>query len=297
MLAPVDVLVSTMRVRLLAAATALAAAPVSSALAADPSSGKVGAASPSVSWTGELTAPYAVWLQWYNDGGTAECSAPACDSFALEVADGPANLTITLDAKSTTNPADAGAFESIRVVKPDGTTAYVNNTEPDKPTKLLVKAAKSGAYAIDVSTGAKTDAAYEAKAELAVAPAAPAVPAPGPAPAPAPAPSPGPAPAPAPAEDFELTVTAPKVSARKARKGARVKAGVSVSREVASVEGVLRKGSKVVGRGRLGRLAGSGTLSVKLAKALKAGRYSLTVAARDARGVVVTRTVAVTVKR
>ena len=90
---------------------------------------------------------------------------------------------------------------------------------------------------------------------------------------------------------------APKVKARKARKGAKLKVRVTVSREVQSVVATLKKGKKKVGAGKVGRVVRSGTVKVKLSKKLKAGRYALTVSARDARGVVVTRTVAVKVKK
>jgi hypothetical protein len=280
-----------MRPRLLPLAAAIAAiAPLSSiALAADPENGKVTPGT-KVAWTGEVTAPYAVWLQWFQNDGEGECSDPACDSFALEVAGGPANVTLRMKATSP-DPAQ----EAIRVVRPDGSTAYFNISPADGETKLVLKNAANGKYSVDVATGSKTQATYEASAEMAGAAPAP-QPSSTPAPSPAPAPAPQPA-APAPAEDFNLTVKAPKIKARRARKGAKVKVGVTVSREVQSVTATLKKGKKKLGAGKLARLTGSGNVTVKLAKKLKAGRYTVTVAARDARGVVVARTVAVKVAR
>ena len=283
-----------MRSRLLLLATAGAlAAPVSLAIAADPESGTVSKSTPTVEWSGELTFPYATWLQWFQNDGSADvaCEAPSCDSFALTVADGPADVTLTMTADS----ADSGSFEAIRVVKPDGSTAYVNNTEVENPTKLVLKKAANGEYAVDVSTGSKAQATYTASAAMAV-PAAPSTPPAGGTQPPPTTNTPPQQPA-APPSDFTLTVKAPKASARKTRKGAKLKATVSVSREVESLTATLKKGKKTVGVGKLGRFAGSKKVAVKLSRKLKKGKHTLTVSARDAQGVVVTRTVAVKVKR
>lgn len=292
------------RLLLLAAASAVAIPLSSIALAAEPESGTISPAAPSVKWSGELTAPYFVWLQWFRNNGEGECTSPACDSFALEVAGGPANVTLKMEASSP----DSGSFESIRVVKPDGSIAYFNNTETaDAETKLLLKNAVNGKYSVDISTGAKGPATYEASAEMAggAAPTGGGGATQPPPPSTTPAPSTGgpqdpggqQGTQPAPAEDFELTVKAPKIKARKARKGAKVKATVTVSREVESLTATLKKRKKKVGAGKLGRFSGTRKVTIKLSKKLKAGGYALTVAARNSRGVVVTRTVAVKVKK
>jgi methionine-rich copper-binding protein CopC len=290
-----------MRPRLaLVAAAAAATIPLTSiALAADPESGTV-APGGKVSWTGEVTATYAVWLQWFQNAGEGECSDPACDSFALEVTGGPANVTVKMKASSP-DPSQ----EAIRVVKPDGSIAYFNNTEAgDAETKLVLKNAPNGKYSVDIATGSKTRATYEASAEMAGGSAPPSESSSGTSPSPPPPPPPSTTPVPSPGtaqpgtgEDFTLEVTAPKVKARKARKGAKIKVGVKVSREVQSVTAILKKGKKKVGAGKLGRLNGAGTVVVKLSKKLKKGRYAVTVSARDAGGVVVTRTVAVKVSK
>lgn len=278
------------------AALAAAAVPLSSiALAADPESGTVSPGG-KVSWTGEVTGTYAVWLQWFQQEGEGECSDPACDSFALEVTGGPANVTLKL-ASSSPDPSQ----EAIRVVKPDGSITYLNNAE-DTETKLVLKNAPNGKYSVDIATGSKTRATYEASAEMAAVGAAP--PQAGgsgtqqqqPTPATTPVPNPG-TPQPTAAEDFKLEVKAPTIKARKARKGAKVKFRVTVDKEVESLTAFLKKGKKKVGAGKLGRFNGTKTVAVKLSKKLKKGRYSVTVAARNARGVVVQRTVAVKVTR
>ena len=287
-----------MRLRLVCLAVTAAAIPLSSiALAADPESGTLSPGG-KVSWTGEVTGTYAVWLQWFQQEGEGECSDPACDSFALEVTGGPANVTLNL-AASSPDPSQ----EAIRVVKPDGSIAYFNNAE-DTDTKLVLKNAPNGKYSVDIATGSKTQATYEASAEMAAAGAATPPPGSGgsatqqqqPTPATTPVPNPG-TPQPSSAEDFKLEVKASKIKARKARTGAKVKFRVTVDREVESLTAVLKKGKKKVGAGKLGRFNGTKTVAVKLSKKLKKGRYAVTVAARDARGVVVRRTVAVKVTR
>ena len=105
--------------------------------------------------------PYAVWLPWFQNSGEGDCTDPHCDSFALEVTGGPTNVTVMMKATSP-DPSQ----EAIRVVKPDGSIAYFNNAE-DTDTKLVLKNAANGKYSVDVATGSKTEATYEASAEMA----------------------------------------------------------------------------------------------------------------------------------
>lgn len=70
----------------------------------------------------------------------------------------------------------------------------------------------------------------------------------------------------------------------------------SVSCEVAKVEMQLRKGKKVLAKGKVGRTAKSGKVTIK-AKKLRAGSYTLFATATDARGTSVSRTTKLKVKK
>ena len=267
----------------LAAATAATSA-AAVATAADPASGTVSASAPKVTWTGSTTSSVSAFhAQHTAENDDAPCEAPTCDSFALKV-EAAADLTVSVDAGES-EAANVG----VRVKLPDG--SYVRTkgpAGPGKPLKLKIKAAKIGDYVVDY-TNYYIDGPveYNGAAELAV----PSTTAPASGLAPA-----GPQ-APPPAQSFTLAVKAPKVSARKAKKGKTIAVGVTVSREVQSITSILRRGKTEVGRGSLGRTAGSAKLKVLVAKKLKKGRYSLYTEAVDAQGTKVSRTVAVKVKK
>jgi hypothetical protein len=274
----------------LAAAAALALLPAAVAIASEPSSGTISTASPKATWTGTVQESVTAFHAQHTGGSDdAPCVQPTCDTYALKVADAAPELVLTADAGDN-DAANVG----LRVKMPDG--SYVRaagaSSSPKSPLKLKIKPAPAGDYVVDYTNYyVGGEIPYTATATLTVpgaAPAATAAPAPGGGPAPTPAP---------PAQSFTLTVKAPKVSAKKAKKGRTVAVGVTVSREVSSVLAVLRKGKKEVGRGSLGKVAKSGKVKLLLGKALKKGAYSLYVEAKDAAGTTVSRTVKVTVKK
>jgi methionine-rich copper-binding protein CopC len=73
----------------------------------------------------------------------------------------------------------------------------------------------------------------------------------------------------------KLTVTAPKLVAKKVAKAKGFSVKLSTTAPLTAVTAQLKKGSKVVGKGSLKSLTGSGTLKVKVAKKLKKGTYTL----------------------
>ena len=237
--------------RLLTALFALAL--VVPAGATDPSSGKVSRSSPKVTWTGAVTG-FAAW-QLYNQG-MGMCEDPSCDTFTLEVADGPANLALRVKS------ADSNIF--LEVVRPDGKTELFGGASMD--VKATIKNAPNGTYTLNIAQNEQTQGAHEGTAELLLPSAAP---------PPAPAPT---VTAPAPAQ---LTVKGGKVSARRARK---VAATVSTSAPVTALKAVLKRGSKTVATGSLARLEGTGKVTLKVKGRLKPGTHVLKVTATDSAG-------------
>ena len=141
-----------------------------------------------------------------------------------------------------------------------------------KVFKVVIKNAPTGDYTIDHFNNARAARNNDSFAELGGAAA--------PAPAPGEPPAEGPG-DPPPAQAIELQVKVGKQSARKLSKSRKLPAKVTVSREVSSITGTLKRGRKVVGNGSLGTTSGTKTLLVKLPKKLRAGRHALTVTASD----------------
>ena len=248
--------------RLLAAA-ALAAAAIATAvpaLAVEPESGTISNASPRVDWKGETINGGATTLPAVVNGGTvAGCIAPTCETFALTLADA-GDLTVT-----ASSPNDR-KFVMVEIVKPDGSTIYNGGTETESSTTVKIKKAATGAYEVRIANNALEIEPYDAFAHLPiVAAAAPAEPATQPQPAARPA--------------ATLSVVTRSLSARKSRKKAKL--SISSSGPVSDVVVRLRKGSKALATGRLAQLNGRGTVALKLKRALKKGRYTVAVAAKD----------------
>jgi hypothetical protein len=180
--------------RFLSALAALAlSVPVATAGAADPSTGRVSADSPSVAWSGTLIRPYATHLAFAEEPepGSYPCDPPGCDSFTLEVADS-ADLAITVQSDKTEDM-------SLRILKPDGSWTYQPGWgDGQKATTFRLKKAAAGKYTVDVTarvfgtgnpTAVDDTADYKGTATLAIVKPAPVV-APVVAPAAAPAPAP-----------------------------------------------------------------------------------------------------------
>jgi hypothetical protein len=274
------------------------AAGASGAIAATPGDGTVSKDSPKVTWTGQVTTSYPnrVLLLLADLAGQSDsvpCGPQTCDSFKLKVADSD-DLVLTADApEGTSTDGSSGSQVTLRITKPDGSkeihTTEAAGASPEKPLVVKLKKAPAGDYTIEYFNyfyGPPVD--YTATATLGAVkpPAAPAAPATGAAPAPA-------APA-APAAQEGLTVTAKvgKASAKKLNKAKKLAATVTVSRAVKSLTATLKSGSKVVGKGSLGGFSGTKKVSLRLSKKLKAGKYTLVVAASDGAGTTSGSTVA-----
>jgi hypothetical protein len=252
----------------LAAAAALTAAGFATASA--PSSGKVSTAAPRVEWKGSSTGYlYYNYQRVARTGGQSpRCDAPACDEFTLDVADS-ADLTISATYETT-------VFLDFEIVMPDGSHLWVDGSDDKNTTVAKIKKAKPGTYKIQVTTNgtAADDGAFTAFAQLAV-PAAPASPAPA-----APAVPAVPAPAPAAPSSAQLTIRTRAGSARKRS----LAVALATTAPLTDVQAFLRKGKKVVAKGRMASLAQSGKVTLKLPKKLKPGAYTLAVSAKTQAG-------------
>ena len=248
--------------RLLAVLTLLAVCAMP-AVAAEPESGKVSRATPKVTWEGAITS-FQSW-QTYNQG-QGQCLKPSCDTFTLEVADGPAPLKITVES------GDSTMF--VEVVKPDGEKELYSGETKATGT---IKNAANGTYTINVAQNEQTTAVHKGTAELIFpSPAAPAAPTPPPA-------SPTP-PAPSDAPPATLSVKAGKL------KGKSLPVAIKASAPVSNVSAKLLRGRKVVGKGSLSVVKGSAVLKLKLKAKPRRGRYTLKVTARDEQGRPVSKT-------
>jgi hypothetical protein len=107
------------------AALALPAA----ASAATPDTAKVSPTAKTASWTGDITEPFGLYdlTAFFNGstevGGNETCTAPVCDTFALDVADGGTALTVKIDAPDADNLA-------VEVVDPNGGATNYNDVDP-----------------------------------------------------------------------------------------------------------------------------------------------------------------------
>ena len=241
---------------------------VAPASATDPSSGKVSKASPKVTWTGAVTG-FLAW-QLYNQG-QGMCNDPSCDTFTLEVADGPANLVLRVKS------GDSNIY--LEVVRPDGKSELFGGASQD--VKATIKNAPNGTYTLNIAQNEQTQGAHEGTAEL-VFPAPAATPAASPAP---------PAAAPAP---VQMTVKGGRVSARRARK---VVASVTTTGPVTGLKAVLRRRSRTVATGTLARLEGTGKITLKVRGRLKPGTHVLRLSATDSAGRAVSATAKLRVRR
>ena len=278
-----------------------------SAVAATPESGEVSKANPRVEWTGKVANSYFNRLPMLladlaGQGAAVPCgqAAGTCDSFALKVADSD-DLTITADApESTSQTGDAGSQVSLRITKPDG-SKEIHTTEsagasPEKPLVVKIKKAPAGDYTIEYfNYFYGSSIPYNASATLGKpaavgAPEAPVVTAPGTPTAPTTSDTPV-------ATTVELSAKVGKASARKLNKKRKLSASITVSREVKTLTATLKSGSKAIAKGSLGSFSGTRTVSLKLAKKLKKGNYTLAVVATDPAGATVAKTFAVKVAK
>ena len=264
----------------LKAALALAGAAglTGAAVAATPDAGTIGKSAAKVAWEGNVPSGASFYV-WQNGDPSAPCgSGQTCDSFALTVTDdGDVVIKLRLQRQSGTT-SGANGNGAIRVTAPDDSVFHAEGESGPKTDLVLkIPGAKAGEYTVDVTPSFVNGAPYTASADW--------FPVGGSAPKPAPE-----EPAPAPSEPqpqqpaneaFTIDAKAGKVSAKKAKKGKSIAVKVTTSRAVEQVTATLKQGKKTLGTGRVAPFGGSGTLKVKLAKALKKGTYTLTVVGRD----------------
>ena len=270
-----------------------------SAGAATPESGTVNSANPRVDWKGEVTASWTssravILSNAAGQSGHVPCQAPMCDTFKLEVGE-KKDLTI-----GVTSP-EPGDQVILRIKNPAGEyVTTVGDTDSKGFMTVKTKNAAPGPYVIDYWNyyiGGTQE--YAGFAQLGV-PAAPPPPAGGntgggtqnpdphqQAPQGSPPPSGGqaqPQPSAAPIQTIALKVKVGKASAKKLKKAKKLSVKVTVSR-AATVTGVLKKGKKRIGKGKLVLKKTSGTLKLKISKKvarkLKKGSYKLNVVATD----------------
>jgi hypothetical protein len=104
---------------------------------------------------------------------------------------------------------------------------------------------------------------------------------------------PGAGAAPAP---LKLEVTVPALKAKKVSKARGFAVKLKSPVALTGLKATLKKGTKTVGTGSLASLSGSGSMKIKVAKAIKKGTYALTFAGKGAGGQTATAAVAVRVK-
>ena len=264
------------------------------AVAATPSSGTVSKDSPTVEWTGLLAESFLAFNVIANSP-EAPCVPPGCDTFALQVADGGANLELAINLDSTADDGSA-ATAGMRIASPDGSSEFVSGpSDPDKAFKHTIKKAAAGAYTIDVvNTFVGAPGGYTGRATLLIPGAAttPTTPAPPPSQGQNPAAQQQPAPLP------KLTAKVGKASAKKLAKSRKLSVKLTTTAPLTKLAAVLRKGSKSAGKGKLAKLDSKGTLVVKLPKKkLKTGTYKLTVQGLDSQNRTVTATATVKVSK
>jgi hypothetical protein len=257
--------------RLLALLTLLVLA-ATPAVAADPENGKVSRATPKASWTGKITSFQS--FTTYN-AGQGRCVSPSCDTFTLEVADGPAPLKLTVESGDS-----AVIFE---VVKPDGEKEQFGDATAMKVTGTIKNAA-NGTYTINVAQNEQTEATHKGTAEL-VFPAKPSTPPPATIPPPATTPTP----AEQPASTAPPTIS---LGARKLKKKV-LPISISSSAPVSEVAATLKRGGKTVAKGSLERVESNGLIKLKFKSKPRRGRYTLKVTGLDDQGRSVTKSLRV----
>jgi hypothetical protein len=267
----------------------------SMAIAATPENGTVSKSNPKVEWGGDLTDSGAFYNAWAQDP-SIPCNAPACDTFALTVAEGGHNLTLTENNDSTNLQGGGDPGCGMNIEFPDGSYQYTQAPCGSKTTlQVKLKNVKPGDYTVRVASShvcCGTEG-YTASAFIpeALTPAA----------TPAPTPSGGGTTTSSPTAEAapQLTVKATKASAKKLTKTHKYKITAEASGPINAVTAKLLKGSKTIGTAKLSRLSGKATMVLKLGKKtkVKKGKYKVTVSGTDDQGRVITTSVSVKVAK
>jgi hypothetical protein len=267
------------------------------ATAAEPAEGTISKATPKVEWTGDLISSGVTAEAWNNGQTDTPCESPTCDPFTLTVNDGGAGVNLVIKTRVQTAAAQGNnGTATLRVTDPAGTvTVYTGESGPETDLKTTIKNAASGAYQIDTTASfiCCTPTSHVSTAELTGAGFAPVAPTTTVAP---PAVTPGPSAAP----ETTLSIKAPSVSAKKAKKAKKFTASLTASAPLTGVNLVLVDRKKKIGSAKVARVEGTQSVVIKLtkkAKLKKGGRYQLSAGGKDAQGRTVVATVAVKVKK
>jgi hypothetical protein len=130
-----------MRIVLAAATAALLSLAVPAAHAADPATGEVNATKLTTSWSG---VSYGYPFKAIPGTQTHEfCINPGCDSFTLTVKDA-GHLKVNLVAPGSAQYVD------VLVTKPDGSTEFLQGSDPGIEQEVIYKNAQNGTYFFDI---------------------------------------------------------------------------------------------------------------------------------------------------
>src|SRR5689334_21225530 len=125
----------------LAAAVAALLLSVPAAQAAEPATGEVSATHLAESWSGQAygyPGKLAPFLQTHEF-----CIAPGCDSFSLDVKDA-GHLKVALVAPGSAQYVD------VLVTKPDGSTEFLQGSDPGIEQEVIYKNSAKGTYLFDI---------------------------------------------------------------------------------------------------------------------------------------------------
>ena len=279
---------------------ALAAGAAGVSAAPDPESGEVSAAAPTTSFEGAITEPTGAFEIAMQEEGTSKdnCSEPMCQEYALTVKD--AGTMLTIDSVVD----DDGFSQTVEIEAPDGTITQTSAIDPGT-VKAKLKNPKAGAYLIRIYGSDYINESptwtYKATVTLTTASTTPAPGTTTPDPAATATPSPTPTAPGSPAAPTKLTITKPKVSARKVARSKSVAVKLTASGRVQNLQVALSTGKasrpKLVGRAKVASLEGSKTIKIRVKRKLKPGTLRISARGTDAQGGAVTATATTRVKR
>jgi hypothetical protein len=240
------------RARLALAVCAAIACSASSAYGA-PDEGTVSLTSPALVWQGSAGGSPVIWADFVlaGQGNPIVCPPVFCHAFSLHVAD---SSDLRIESSSC---EDDVTF--VEVERPDGTREFADGLEGSPRTIVDIANAPVGTYVVRTLVNRPPpEGAYVGHATLATPPSR-----------------------------VSLTAVSRMLKVALARRGRAVQMALSASGPITGVRGVLRSGRSIVGSGGLLSLDGRGKLAVTLSRALRPGRYRLTVTADDGVGEVV----------
>jgi hypothetical protein len=252
------------------------------ALATTPEKGTLSKAKPKVSWSGTITSSGLYYELWEQDPA-AECPSPACDPYTLTVADEGINVSVTNNMQSE-NAAGGDPGCGVRIKYPDESYHWSGQSTcgVKKPQTVKISNAKAGDYVIEMVSSHVCCGSEEFKGSAFI----PELQAGGPSGPSGPTGPTGPGGPQSPAAP-QLTVKAPKASAKKLTKKKKYVITAKSTGRLTKVKATLLKGKKVVARGKLPSLNGTAKITLKL-KRVKPGKYKVVVSGKHSGGTVST---------